>query len=77
MSMLRPKGRQYRRFRLSAPVVDRVKTHVADHGLGHNDLIFYSAPPQQHHPPTPDATTLGLTALNGALEPALARSGIE
>lgn len=62
-----PKDRHYRRFRLSPPVVDRVKTHVTDHGLGPDDLIFRYTPGATT-PPTPPPTDgdLGLTEPNPA-----------
>lgn len=59
-----PKDRQYRRFRLSAAVIDRIKGHVTDHGLSTDDLIFTYTPPSAAVPSSllsPNVEMLGLT----------------
>jgi integrase len=35
-----PKDREFRRFKLSAQIVVKLKAHVAEHGLGRDDLLF-------------------------------------
>jgi integrase len=60
-----PKDRHYRRFRLSPEVIDRIKAHVTDHGLGPGDLIFTYTPPHPSPPaPSVDPDSLGLTEAN-------------
>jgi integrase len=62
-----PKDRHYRRFRLSPPVIDRVKTWITDHGLEPDGLIFTYAPPTANPRTRPAATgDLGLTEPNPA-----------
>lgn len=61
-----PKDRHYRRLRLSAALVDRIKTHVTDHGLGPDDLIFTYQPTRATVVVFPPVATdaLGLTEPN-------------
>jgi integrase len=62
-----PKDKEYRSFRLSRQIVDKIQAHEAAHGLSANDLLFFLAqaprPALRVHP-KPD--TLGLTEPNPA-----------
>jgi len=62
-----PKDREYRRFKLSATLVDRLKEHIRRRELGLDDLLF-SMPQQPGRPVrlVPDPTSLGLTEANAA-----------
>jgi integrase len=42
-----PKDKEYRRFKLSQQITAKIEAHVAERGLGENNLIFTYQPPQQ------------------------------
>lgn len=61
-----PKDRQWRRLRLAPHVVTKLTNHIADGGIGPNDLLFAmpdSDRPRRRRRPEqlPDPDTLGLT----------------
>jgi integrase len=62
-----PKDQEYRRFRLSRPLVDKLVNHIATARFGPNDLLF-TTPPQatRQRAPTevPDPASLGHTEPN-------------
>ena len=63
-----PKDKEWRRFRVADHLTDKIKDHIATHGLEANDLLF------EHHQPgkprrrvpteLPDPATLGWTTPN-------------
>lgn len=65
-----PKDKETRRFRLSPPIVEKVKDHIRTRGLGREDLLFqFIAPagPRRKIPDVlPDPAALGLTEPNAA-----------
>jgi integrase len=62
-----PKNRKYRRFKLSAQIVAKLRAHIEALGLGPDDLLFGIRDPQPVRPVLrilPDPDTLGLTEPN-------------
>jgi len=62
-----PKDREYRRFKLSEQIVEKLRAHITAKDLGANDLLF--ATRQEDHPKArlrvvPDPDSLGLTEPN-------------
>ena len=42
-----PKDKEYRRFKLSQQIVNKIKAHIEANGLGKDDLLFCYQPPVQ------------------------------
>jgi integrase len=66
-----PKDREHRRVKLAAPIADQLQTHIAEHGLGQDDLLFTPtllAPPAEpaHLQLATEPADLGLTEPNAA-----------
>lgn len=63
-----PKGKEYRRFKLSPQIVRKLQAHVGDRGLGEDDLFFQYLPVDQPKPrklrPVPVPGAHGKTAPN-------------
>ncbi len=62
-----PKDKEYRRLKLSAQIIPKLRAHVADHGLGRDDLLF--AIPANRTPGTASTSSsvpeqIGLTEPN-------------
>jgi integrase len=63
-----PKDEEHRQVRLSAQLTGRIETHIAEHGLSDNDLLF-TMPDQLGKPPlrrVPDPGSAGWTEKNAA-----------
>ena len=43
-----PKDKEYRRFKLSAQITAKLKTHTEERGLGRDDLLFQA--PEEEAP---------------------------
>jgi integrase len=59
-----PKDKEYRRFKLSRPLVSKLVAHITAHQLGADDLLFSirrQDSPQPHLRVLPDPAVLGLT----------------
>ena len=66
-----PKDREHRRIKLAAHIADQLQTHITDHGLGPNDLLFTPTVLLPQAEPSPleivkDEIDLGLTRPNSA-----------
>lgn len=65
-----PKDKEHRRFRLSTPIVTKLRNHIQVRRLGRDDLLFQFVPPsgpRRRIPEVlPDPGTLGLTEPNAA-----------
>ena len=62
-----PKDKEYRRFKLSQQITDKIHAHVLAKGLSDDDLIFSYRPPDQprrRRTETPAAPLLGMTEPN-------------
>jgi hypothetical protein len=64
-----PKDKEYRRVKVSQQLVDKIAKHVADAGLGPDDLLFGMHPNEHVIPatrPAPDPEALGTTEPDAA-----------
>lgn len=62
-----PKGKKWRRFKISAQLVEKIKHHIKVHGLGPDDLLFAirdDEPEPAAAPVLVDIDALGLTEPN-------------
>ncbi|HYB87714.1 MAG TPA: tyrosine-type recombinase/integrase [Streptosporangiaceae bacterium] len=61
-----PKDREHRRLRLGAGIVAKINAHIAEHGLGDDDLLFAmpELPARSAVRAVADPATLGLTSPN-------------
>lgn len=58
-----PKDKEYRRLKLGAHIVERLRTYVVEHGIGDNDLLFsFPASPKPALRVLRDPETLGWTS---------------
>jgi integrase len=63
-----PKDKEYRRFKLSAQIVRKIRAHVEAEGLGKDDLLFAIREKQERRSVlrvAPEPDSLGLTEPNG------------